>query len=279
LEQDKFMPIQYQEVIITCADTSKQEVIIALLSEQEYDSFLQEDTQLKAYIESTKYDEAVLQELLPNFEATYTSAPLPDKNWNDEWEKNYEPVIVNDKVAVRATFHPPITSSACNIIITPKMSFGTGHHSTTHLMLAQMSDMNFTNKTVLDYGCGTGVLGIYASMQGATHVCLCDIDDWCVENTLENIGLNKASHCEVLKCNISETPSTTYDVICANINLNILVDNMDQMIQRLSDGGHILFSGFYESDAQILEHYGKKAGLQLINRHNMLTWCCLHMSK
>jgi ribosomal protein L11 methyltransferase len=273
------MATQYQEITIACQDVAVQEMLVALLSNLEYDSFLQEDKELKAYILTTQFNEADLQNVLNGFDAKYTIAPLPDKNWNDEWEKNYEPVIVNEKVAVRASFHPVIESAACNIIITPKMSFGTGHHSTTHLMLAQMSDMQLANKSVLDYGCGTGVLGIYASMQGATNICLCDIDDWCVENTIENIGLNSAQHCTVLKSNITETPDVQYDLVCANINLNILVENIDAIVQRLKPGGQLLLSGFFESDAQILEHYGKKAGLQLINRHNMLTWCCLHMSK
>jgi ribosomal protein L11 methyltransferase len=273
------MATQYQEITITCEDVAVQEMLVALLSNLEYDSFLQEEHELKAYILTTQFNEVEIQEVLANFNVEYTLAPLPDKNWNDEWEKNYEPVIVNEKVAVRASFHPMIESAACNIVITPKMSFGTGHHSTTHLMLAQMSNMHFANKSVLDYGCGTGVLGIYASVQGASNICLCDIDDWCVENTIENIGLNAAENCTVLKCNITETPNEQYDLVCANINLNILVDNIAAIVQRLKEGGDLLLSGFFESDAQILEHYGKKAGLQLIIRHNMLTWCCLHMRK
>jgi ribosomal protein L11 methyltransferase len=273
------MPQAFKEIIFSNTNQEQQEILLALLSNLGYDSFLQEENLLKAYVLQSDFNAEELAQIASAQEVSYTIGDLEQKNWNEEWEKNYEPVIVNDKVAVRAHFHEPIVSSACNIIITPQMSFGTGHHSTTKLMLQLLSDMQLKDSTVFDYGCGTGVLGIYTALQGASLVHMCDIDDNCVDNTTSNIALNNADNCSVVCANISDTEARQYDIVIANINLNILTDNMQAMAERVASGGHLLLSGFFTSDAPILESYGKKYDLTIYRTCNELNWCALHMVK
>jgi ribosomal protein L11 methyltransferase len=269
----------YHEVAIACEHAETQEILIALLSIEGYDSFMQEQAILKAYIVDASYDENTLLRLCGQYGVSYKAAPMEQKNWNEEWEKNYEPVIVNNKVAVRAAFHQVIDECACNIIITPQMSFGTGHHSTTKLMLQLLSNINCLGTQALDYGCGTGVLGIYSALQGASNVLLCDIDQGCVDNTLENITLNNAKNCNSILGNIADCPTGPYDIIVANINLNILTDNMQAIAERLIGRGTLLLSGFYDDDAAIIEHYGSKYGLYCVEKLNDNNWCALHMTK
>jgi ribosomal protein L11 methyltransferase len=187
--------------------------------------------------------------------------------------------LVNNKVAVRATFHAPILGVEKNIIITPKMSFGTGHHSTTQLMLQYLSNFNCSNKLVLDYGCGTGVLGIYASYLGAANVVANDIDDWCVENTIENTALNDIKNMQALQGDLDILPSGIYDLILANINLNILLGQMENLHKLTNTKGDLLMSGIMPSDLPMLQNKAISCGFEVVKSNNLNNWSMLHVTK
>ncbi len=245
--------MHHTELTITPIDASTSEIAIALLSEIGYESFIEETNCLKAYLPTNTWNENLVKEVLTPFNLRYTIQQIAPQNWNALWESSFEPVKVNEAVAVHASFHAPINSVKHNIIITPKMSFGTGHHSTTHLMLQIMSEMPFHNKKVLDYGCGTGVLAIYAEKLGAAHCNAIDIDTWCIENTLENIALNNASKITTTLGDLDALPTATYDVILANINLHILQKQMKHIANCLNENGSIIISGILSQNQAAID--------------------------
>lgn len=196
------------------------------------------------------------------------SLPLPIKkkeieqvNWNSEWEKNFKPIQVEDKVSIRAPFHPK-TDLPYEIVIEPKMSFGTGHHETTYAMLQQLLNLELVNKSVLDMGCGTGILAIFAEMKGAKPIDAIDIDAWCYENSLENIKRNNCSNISVYKGDASLLANKKYDVIIANINRNILLNDIGTYSQSLNEKGILLLSGFYKEDIQTIDEEALKYSLK-----------------
>jgi ribosomal protein L11 methyltransferase len=271
--------MQYLEITITPIADDAAQIMVAYLSEIHFDSFVEEENVLKAYILESNFDKQSLEDNLATFQLRYSMAKMANINWNEEWEKNYDPVIVNDAVAVRASFHQPIDGVTTNIIITPKMSFGTGHHSTTHLMLEQISLLDMNGKTVLDYGCGTGVLGIYAAIQGAESVIANDIEDWCVENTIENATVNNVNNIKAFLGDLDALPPTSYDIILANINLNILKAQMPKLAAMLNPGGHLFCSGIMVSDKDELILAAKEADVIYQNSTNRLNWMMIHFIK
>ncbi len=232
------------------------EILMAELIEIGFDSFTEEYDGILAYISKDLFNENELREvsLLNNDEVkiTYTFQEMPNINWNEEWEKNFNPINVDDKVLIRAEFHEP-NSTLHEIIIQPKMSFGTGHHPTTHLMIQQMLEMDFTNKTVLDMGCGTSVLAIFAKQKGAKKVVAIDIDEWSVENSIENAERNRVE-LEISQGTAENLGGENFDIILANINRNILVSDIPTYVSVLNNGGKLLLSGlcFFDVD-DILE--------------------------
>jgi ribosomal protein L11 methyltransferase len=185
----------YIEITIHSELQEQNEILIALLSNEGYDGFEETESALKACIPEHEFNKQTLDKLLQSFSLSYHQEIIAPKNWNTEWESSYQPVIVEDIAAVRAHFHMPIENVSYEIIITPKMSFGTGHHATTWQMMKLMQQVNFTNKKVFDFGCGTGVLAILAEKMGATGILATDIDDWCIDNTNENSLMNDCKHC------------------------------------------------------------------------------------
>jgi ribosomal protein L11 methyltransferase len=269
----------FTEIIINPISDETSDMVVALLGEHHYDNFLQEDNILKAYIADEHFDEAILKLALQPFDFTYIKNAIALKNWNAQWEQDYEPVLVNDKVAIRAIFHEPILGVEKNIIITPKMSFGTGHHSTTQLMMQYLSQWNCNNKLVLDYGCGTGVLGIYASYLGAVNVVANDIDDWCVENTIENMELNNITNMQAYQGDLDILPTGNYDLILANINLNILIAQMQNLYLITKANGDLMMSGIMPSDLPMLETKAKSCGFEIVKSNNLNNWSMLHVKK
>jgi ribosomal protein L11 methyltransferase len=272
------------EVSIAHCEAQQAEVYIALLSEMGYDSFWQDDSTLKAYCTENRFDNNALTQLINNADLNginlpkeYTVQVIAPKNWNADWESHYEPVPINDEVAIIAPFHEALAVQQ-NVVIIPKMSFGTGHHATTFLMMEAISKMDFTNKMVLDYGCGTGVLGIYAAYKKASKVIGVDIDEWCVENTLENIGLNNINQMEGLLGDLDDVGQAQFDVILANINFNILQKNMDKLVAKLKPGGELLLSGLLDSDLENMKNLVLSKGLRYINSNNQLNWIYLHFT-
>jgi ribosomal protein L11 methyltransferase len=269
---------RYIEVNIPLKSAETSEILVAELSEIGYDTFAEYPDHLEAFIETESFDTAKLEEILAKYEALgvkeYTHLLMEDKNWNEEWEKNFEPVVVENKLRIRATFHQPDPTMQWEIVIDPKMSFGTGHHETTALVLANQIELDFKNKNVLDVGCGTGILSVFASMRGASHIIAIDNNPWCIENTTENLALNNVKNCEIRFGTISETvvESEKFDIILANITRNVVLTELPLYASHLKSGGLILLSGFFEHDLDEIFERTEPHGLEYVGRKNKNNW-------
>lgn len=259
-----------------------REVLIAELAEMGFESFVEEPDGLKAYISGDGPDDAEIRSLavfsLPETTVSFEKSLIPRENWNAKWESDFNPIFVDDRVSVRAPFHPE-TGADFDLVIQPKMSFGTGHHETTWLMLRCMCDLDFAGKDVLDMGSGTGVLAILAEKLGAKSITAIDIDDWAKENAEENALLN---HCVRIRALIGDAELLTpnaYDIILANINRNVLVADMPAYVKSMRDRGDIILSGFFCSDIPRLRAETEKHGFELINEWNRGDWACLHFRR
>lgn len=275
--------MNYLKLTIETEDISVNDILVAELANYEFNGFIEEDENLVAYInegDCTAELETDLSALTAKYNLTIKRAILEDQNWNAKWESDYEPVLVDDFCAVRATFHEPIPSVEHEIIVTPKMSFGTGHHATTYMMMKQMQRLNFEGQTVFDYGCGTGVLAILAQKLGAKESDAIDIDSWAYENTVENVDINNCTDTIRTYCGeIEAAPSKKYDVVLANINRNVILNTMDKMAARLKKGGHLLTSGFLETDLDLVLEAASKYDLKLVHKMEREQWRCLMLSK
>lgn len=245
--------MDYYEIDFTlpAAEDYQRDLLIDALAGLGCDTFEETETGFKAYIPSADFDQNVIDEQLAAYNGvvdySYQVNLIPQKNWNEAWESNFEPIEIQDKIFVRATFHQPKEGFPYEIVIDPKMAFGTGHHQTTSMMLELMLSEGFAGKQVLDMGCGTGILAIMASKLGAGQVMAIDYDPVCYDSTIENATLNHAGNIQALCGSKEVIPDAQYDVILANINRNILLDQMASYAGVLKPGGVIFFSGFYES--------------------------------
>jgi ribosomal protein L11 methyltransferase len=253
----------YQEFTITC-HPDFNEILIAEFSALGFDTFQENETGFITYFEGD-FDFQLLADIRNQYADSagflYVVKETVKQNWNTEWEKNYDPIVIDKTCVVKAAFHTNLPSYPIELIITPKMSFGTGHHETTHLMLAEMLTIDFKKTKVLDAGTGTGVLAILAKKQGATSVLAFDIDDWCVENTTENAISNEVE-IEVIKASIEDINiESDYNVVLANINKNILLSQIKWYKQALKTGGELLLSGFYLNDLVDIKQSAINVGL------------------
>jgi len=260
--------------------SSWSEIVIAHLIESEFDSFLENTEGFLAYIPKNKFEERRLKELQMRFsgiEISYTFKEMPNINWNEEWEKNFPPINVENKVYIRAEFHSPQKIDH-EIIIHPKMSFGTGHHATTYLMIQQMIDMDFVNKKVLDMGCGTSILGIYAKKRGARDVLGIDIDEWSVENSVENADLNNTT-IRVELGTAENLGQEKFDIILANINRNILISDIHKYVEVLKKEGLLLLSGLCFFDVEDILQVCEEQDLVLNKKVQKEEWVSLLLAK
>ena len=200
-------------------------------------------------------------------------------NWNEEWEKNYDPIDVEGKCLVRATFHDSGENYDYEIIVNPKMSFGTGHHATTYQMLSYQMKLTQEGKKIMDVGCGTGILTIMAAKRGASQLVSTDIDDWCIENSEENFSLNNLSDVKMIKGQIEEVQESDFDIILANINKNVLLDQIQSYSKKLKDGGELILSGFYKDDIPDLEKEALKHGLSKKTETERENWAMMALIK
>ncbi|NOT52582.1 MAG: 50S ribosomal protein L11 methyltransferase [Chitinophagaceae bacterium] len=235
------------QITITDIQPEQQDVLIAHLSEAGFEGFEQNDLELKAFIAENSYDKKLLDEMAFKYQLSFNEQVIPGQNWNALWESNFQPVIVDDFVAIRADFHEPIKNVEYEIVITPKMSFGTGHHATTYMMVQQMRNIDLNNKTVFDFGTGTGVLAILAEKSGAKEVIAVDNDDWSISNAEENIQNNNCSRIKLKKADSAEMTGH-FDIILANINKNVIVENFPSLVSHLNGKGTLLLSGLLEDD-------------------------------
>jgi ribosomal protein L11 methyltransferase len=254
------------------------EILIALLFQSGFESFEEEENTLKAFIKEDAFKKDSLDEILKIVPVKFTTTIIPPQNWNTQWESSFEPVLVNDFAAIRAGFHLPVKNVKHEIIITPKMSFGTGHHATTYLMISQMSHLIFADKSVLDFGTGTGVLSILAEKMGAKNIDAIDNDDWSIENARENIGAN---NCRKIKINKGDTVAggNKYDIILANINLNVISQNLPGIAEVIEKETLILLSGFLEKDTAELSVEIQSNHISIIQEQQKDGWICLLCTK
>ena len=252
--------MNYIQVEVNNTDNEKNELLVALLSNVGFESFEELETSLKAFIKEDEFNQAELDEIVKQHNLNYNTSVIVQENWNAQWENSFEPILVNDFVGIRAYFHQPIPQVKHEIIITPKMSFGTGHHATTYMMIEQMEALDFTNKTVVDFGTGTGVLAILAEKMGAIAVDAIDYDEWSIENTKENAAANNCTKINLVKAE-TIAADILYDIVLANINLNVILDNMAAIKVASKKETLILLSGFIKADEVMMVNALAKNGI------------------
>jgi ribosomal protein L11 methyltransferase len=254
------------------------EILIAELGNAGFESFVESEEGVTAYIQKTEWRINILEDIFvlnsDEFSIEYKYNEVAQTNWNAEWEKNFEPIQVDDLVSIRAPFHDN-PNLKYDIVIEPKMSFGTGHHETTHMMVQHLLKLDLENKKVLDMGCGTGILAIFAEMKGAKPLDAIDIDNWCYENSLENVARNNCEKISVYEGDASLLAGKKYDVIIANINRNILLIDMKVYTNCLNEKGILLLSGFYEADIPVIDAEVSKFGLTLETTIQRNNWVAL----
>lgn len=251
-------PPQYSEEMM--------EILTAILGDLPFDTFEEADEKLMAYMPEKDFTPEVAAELEANAEQfgfTHTHIRVEAQNWNALWESNFQPIFVEGFVGVRADFHPPTENVQFDLLINPKMAFGTGHHETTYMCMQQMQNMDFAGKNVLDYGCGTGILAILASKLGAKHIEAVDIEEWSFVNTQENSSVNDVHNVQAWCGTLETVPQVKYDIILANINRNVILDSLPRLKALLTEGGVLLTSGYLEQDLDIMEAAIKNEGFRI----------------
>ena len=261
-----------------CTETVN-DVVSALAAEIGFESFVACEEGVQAYIQQSLFDETALQTLvadfpLPDTQVTYSVVEAEDKNWNEEWEKNFfQPIVIGDRCCIHSTFHKDTPKTEYEILINPQMAFGTGHHETTSSILSELLDADLQGKSVLDMGCGTSILAILASMRGANPVEAIDIDDWCVNNSRDNLALNHIDNITVRLGDASLLEGhAPFDVIIANINRNILLADMPRYVACLHPGSELYMSGFYVEDIPVIREKSESLGLRFDHYREKNRW-------
>lgn len=258
-------------------DLERVEILTALLGELPFDTFEDTETGFKAYMPEKELTESVENELVAlsaQFDFQFDKTFIPYQNWNAVWESNFQPIQVDDFVAVRADFHPDTEGVEFDLIVNPKMAFGTGHHETTYMMMQQMRSIDFKGKKVLDYGCGTGILAILAAKLGAVDLEAVDIEEPSYDNTIENCTINGVDNIKAICGILDDVPSHDFDIILANINRNIIIDSLDDLKNRMTTEGVLLISGFLKIDENIILQATNYAGFthqKTLHRGNWLS--------
>ncbi|MBB6001792.1 50S ribosomal protein L11 methyltransferase [Arcicella rosea] len=257
------------------------DIFMAELGEIGYETFTEEAEGLNAYITEDLFSEENLDEIMERYLAmtpiSYSYSTLEKKNWNEEWEKNYEPILAaNGRVRVRANFHEPDPNIQYELLINPKMSFGTGHHETTSMVLSLQMEIDHQAKKVLDVGCGTGILAIFASKLGASEVAGFDIEEWAAENSRENVQLNDCDNVVIRQGTIEDEPADQYDIILANINRNILMRDIPKYVEFMKAApSKLIVSGFYQHDIEDIEKVANESGLTKTHTENKNNWAAV----
>ena len=280
--------MKYFEVTFTILPYSEtaSDVLSALTAEIGFESFVECEGGMQAYVLQSLFDEAALKAILSDFpmpdtQITYTITEPEDKNWNEEWEKNFfQPIVIEGRCVIHSTFHKDYPKAEYDIVINPQMAFGTGHHETTSSILGALLEADLKGKSVLDMGCGTSILAILASMRGADRVTAIDIDDWCVNNSRDNIALNHLNNITVELGDASLLKGREpFDVVIANINRNILLNDMHAYVDCMHSGSEIYMSGFYVEDIDAIRQCGENLGLEFVGYREKNRWAAVKLIK
>ncbi|MEO5942316.1 MAG: 50S ribosomal protein L11 methyltransferase [Ferruginibacter sp.] len=269
--------MQHLEFTFITVSQDKKDILIAMLSDAGFNGFEEEENNLKAFVPAAIFDEESFHNITEITQVKFSRSTIDEINWNEKWESDFEPVIVLDPVTklpfamIRASFHKRSENVKYDIEVTPKMSFGTGHHATTYLMMETISHISFQNKTVLDFGTGTGVLAILAEKMGAEKIIAIDNDDWSINNATENFNANGCTKIELQKAD-TIPGAVKADIILANINLNIITANLSKIINACNNAAIILFSGIMVKDKQIIVDALNSAGITIIDCYERQNW-------
>ena len=268
---------------IPCTETAN-DVLSAVLGEVGFESFVAQPDGIAAYIQKQLFNEDSLKEALADFplpdtQIEYSCQEAEDKDWNEEWEKNFfQPIIIDDRCVIHSTFHRDVPKAKYDIVINPQMAFGTGHHETTSLIIGELLDSNLQGKSLLDMGCGTSILAILARMRGAGPCTAIDIDEWCVRNSLENIELNHVDSITVFQGDASSlTDKGPFDVVIANINRNILLNDMKHYVSRMHPDSELYMSGFYVDDIPVIQAEAERNGLHFVHHKEKNRWAAVKL--
>lgn len=266
---------------VPCTETVN-DILAAFLGEAGFESFVEREGGLTAYIQQALYDEATVKDAiadfpLPDTKINYTYTEAEDKDWNEEWEKNFfQPIVIGDRCVIHSTFHQDVPKAEYDIVINPQMAFGTGHHETTSLIISELLDSDLKDKSLLDMGCGTSILAILARMRGAQPCTAIDIDEWCVRNSIENIELNHVDNIVVSQGDASSLIGQgPFDVVIANINRNILLNDMKQYVACMQPGSELFMSGFYVDDIPAIQTEAERQGLKFVEHKEKNRWAAV----
>ncbi len=263
--------MNYLQIAFETLNEGEAEILVALLADAGFESFEETENSLLAFIKEDGFDENSLEPILKTVPVNYAITIVPQQNWNAQWESSFEPIIVGDFVGIRAAFHQPVNEVKHEIIITPKMSFGTGHHATTYMMIEQMEVLNFTGKAVVDFGTGTAVLAILAEKMGASSIDAIDYDEWSIENSIENAAANNCTKINLVKAETIAS-NDVYDIILANINLNVIINNLAAIKAVSKKGSIILLSGFIKADEPVMLNALAVSGISQIKTKQKGEW-------
>ena len=269
---NNYIQIEFQNI-----SSEQSEVLIAELNHIGFEGFEEVQKNLKAFIPANDFNETAAKEIAEKNHLFFIQSSITETNWNEVWESNFQPVIVDDFVAIRAHFHEPVKGVEHEIIITPKMSFGTGHHATTYMMMQQMREIDFTGKIVFDFGTGTGVLAILAEKLGADGIVAVDHDDWSISNAAENIVKNKCRKMRLIKAD-NAAVRVKFDVILANINKNVIVDNFSLLTGSLTNGATLLLSGLLKEDKADILKLANQHNVEITKEISQGEWICLRLT-